>query len=338
MKRYIDFVQKPKRGQTTKEEPTTFISVPEKKPVAPAVRRATIKPAANPTSAPKTAPATKPVSTPQPISVRPHYKPDFGPIRKKPLGAPVSHTATAAPRAASAPAPAPTVRIRKPVMDMTRPVRTSVKPASTTTVKPAARPATKPPVEKPVENPAKNSVENYDDMFDNLDDIDSLFGVIEDYQPVNAQPETKKRSLFRSMSRRDTEKPSKEEFDENPEGDLAGDDLETLIEKQAEAQNLQTQQERKEASERRSSKLNEFLKAGKSPFIRTASVEKRPLSNSVATRKPNLTKISKDEPSDPATIIEKPEKDAHVGIIVTVILTIVFGAAIGTAAFLLLPK
>jgi hypothetical protein len=203
---------------------------------------------------------------------------------------------------------------------------------------PAARPATKPPVEKPVENPAKNSVENYDDMFDNLDDIDSLFGVIEDYQPVNAQPETKKRSLFRSMSRRDTEKPSKEEFDENPEGDLAGDDLETLIEKQAEAQNLQTQQERKEASERRSSKLNEFLKAGKSPFIRTASVEKRPLSNSVATRKPNLTKISKDEPSDPATIIEKPEKDAHVGIIVTVILTIVFGAAIGTGAFLLLPK
>ena len=334
MKRYIDFVQKPKRGQTTKEEPTTFISVPEKKPAAPAIRRATIKSAANPTFAPKTAPATKPVSTPQPISVRPHYKPDFGPIRKKPLGAPVSHTATAAPRAASAPTQAPTVRIRKPVMDMTKPVRASVKPASTITTKPvvapAARPTTKPPVEKPVEN--------YDDMFDNLDDIDSLFGVIEDYQPVNAQPETKKRSLFRSMSRRDTEKPSKEEFDENPEGDLAGDDLETLIEKQAEAQNFQTQQERKEASERRSSKLNEFLKAGKSPFIRTASVEKRPLSNSVATRKPNLTKISKDEPSDPATIIEKPEKDAHVGIIVTVILTIVFGAAIGTAAFLLLPK
>ena len=80
---------------------------------------------------------------------------------------------------------------------------------------------------------------------------------------------------------------------------------------------------------------------GKSPFIRTtATVEKRPLSNSVSQRKPATpaTPAVEEKPSAPVTIIEKPEKDAHIGIIVTVILTIVFGAAIGTVAFLLLPK
>lgn len=78
----------------------------------------------------------------------------------------------------------------------------------------------------------------------------------------------------------------------------------------------------------------------KSPFIRTtANVEKRPLSNSIPAKKPVVkTPQIVEEASAPVTIIEKPEKDAHVGIIITVILTIVFGAAIGTVAFLLLPK
>jgi len=46
----------------------------------------------------------------------------------------------------------------------------------------------------------------------------------------------------------------------------------------------------------------------------------------------------KEEPLGPMTIIEKPEKDSKVGMVVAIILTIILGAAAGTVAFLLLPK
>ena len=48
--------------------------------------------------------------------------------------------------------------------------------------------------------------------------------------------------------------------------------------------------------------------------------------------------VPKEEPKGPVTIITKPEKDAHVSMVVAVILTIILGAAAGTVAFLLLPK
>lgn len=46
----------------------------------------------------------------------------------------------------------------------------------------------------------------------------------------------------------------------------------------------------------------------------------------------------KNTKKGPVTIIEKPEKDSKVGMIVAIILTIILGAAAGTVAFLLLPK
>lgn len=334
MKRYIDFVQKPKKGQTSTEAATTFISVPEKKatPVRPAATHPT---AAHPTATP-------------------HYKPDFGPIRKKPLAAPAARpTATSTP--VSVPHP------RRVVMDMTRPmhasrvsatpvaspavkpvtkpvarpattaaIRPAVKPVTKPVVKPAARPATRPavkPTPRPVEKPVENFENTPDDELDNLDDFDSIFGVIEDYHPVNNPPKIAKRPLsapgHHLLSRRQAKAEKQPEIleTEEPENSEITDSVNP------------------EAETKRSNKITEQLKAGKSPFIRTNSIEKRPLSNSVAPKKPVITaKTVKEEFSDPATIIEKPEKDAHIGIVVTVILTIVFGAAIGTAAFLLLPK
>lgn len=73
----------------------------------------------------------------------------------------------------------------------------------------------------------------------------------------------------------------------------------------------------------------------KSPFINQEKVQKRPLSKNVYQKK--ITP-PKEEPKGPVTIISKPESQAHVGLIVTVILTIILGAAAGTVAFLLLPK
>lgn len=71
-------------------------------------------------------------------------------------------------------------------------------------------------------------------------------------------------------------------------------------------------------------------------FVNTEKIEKRPLSKSVATKKPVV--LPKKEISDPARIIAKPEKDSKAGLIIAVILTIILGAAAGTVAFLLLPK
>lgn len=74
----------------------------------------------------------------------------------------------------------------------------------------------------------------------------------------------------------------------------------------------------------------------KSPFINQNKVVKRPLSGNIYRKE--IAVAVKEEPKGPVTIIAKPEKNSHVGVIVTIILTIILGAAAGTVAFLLLPK
>ena len=76
-------------------------------------------------------------------------------------------------------------------------------------------------------------------------------------------------------------------------------------------------------------------KAPKSPFINLDKVVKRPLSKNVYRKE---IKVPEEIPKGPVTLITKPEKDARIGIVVTIILTIILGAAAGTVAFLLLPK
>jgi hypothetical protein len=71
-------------------------------------------------------------------------------------------------------------------------------------------------------------------------------------------------------------------------------------------------------------------------FVNTEKIRKRPLSKSTAPKKEVIPK--EETPSAPVTIIDKPEKDSKVGLIVTIIITIILGAAAGTVAFLLLPK
>ena len=78
-------------------------------------------------------------------------------------------------------------------------------------------------------------------------------------------------------------------------------------------------------------------------FLKT-EVNKRPLSKNVYTKESTvLSKETKElkevkAPSGPVTIINKPEKDSKVGLVVTILITIILGAAAGTVAFLLLPK
>lgn len=79
------------------------------------------------------------------------------------------------------------------------------------------------------------------------------------------------------------------------------------------------------------------MKIPERPFVNMEKVEKRPLSRNVYQPR-NVVTAPKEEPQGPITIIEKPEKDSRIGLIVTIIITIILGAAAGTVAFLLLPK
>ena len=79
----------------------------------------------------------------------------------------------------------------------------------------------------------------------------------------------------------------------------------------------------------------DVLKTPRTPFINQEKVIKRPLSKNVYQKK---VETPKEEPKGPVTIITKPEKDAHAGLIVAIIITIILGAAAGTVAFLLLQE
>lgn len=77
----------------------------------------------------------------------------------------------------------------------------------------------------------------------------------------------------------------------------------------------------------------------KPQFINQEKIVKRPLSKNVYPKKSVEAKETAiKETKEPVAIIAKPEKQAHAGLIVTIILTIILGAAAGTVAFLLLPK
>ena len=79
----------------------------------------------------------------------------------------------------------------------------------------------------------------------------------------------------------------------------------------------------------------EKMRVPQARFVNTEKVAKRPLSKNVYQKK---IVEPKEEPQGLVTIIHKPEKDSKVGLIVTIIITIILGAAAGTVAFLLLPK
>jgi len=111
--------------------------------------------------------------------------------------------------------------------------------------------------------------------------------------------------------------------------------------KEAKAKNLLSKQTAEKVAK---PKLNQAgtsatFKTPSTPFINQEKVEKRPLSKNMYNKQPVVKKeVEKAESKGPVTIIAKPEKDAHVSVVVTIIITIILGAAAGTVAFLLLPK
>ena len=90
-----------------------------------------------------------------------------------------------------------------------------------------------------------------------------------------------------------------------------------------------------ETAARKADNLDQSFKTPQTHFVNTEKVVKRPLSKNVYQKK---IVEPKEEPQAPVTIIHKPEKDSKMSLVVTIIITIILGAAAGTVAFLLLPK
>lgn len=107
------------------------------------------------------------------------------------------------------------------------------------------------------------------------------------------------------------------------------------VEKKGRASDSKNKKSSDKKSKVKNSGASSEYKTPKSPFINLDKVTKRPLSKNVYKKE---VAAPKEVPKGPVTIINKPEKESHIGLIITIIITIILGAAAGTVAFLLLPK
>ena len=150
------------------------------------------------------------------------------------------------------------------------------------------------------------------------------FGIIEDYTPVDS-----KRPAFINSAKVDKRPLSgRREEVKNPSVDLE-DEL-----KVAKSEDLTKRKfDAEKAPEAPKPAPREFEKP---KFINTHLIEKRPLSKTNYRNRISVANVEETTAS-PVTIIDKPEKDSRIGFIITVILTILLGAAVGTVAFLLIP-
>ncbi len=149
------------------------------------------------------------------------------------------------------------------------------------------------------------------------------YGVIEEFRPKFVKTEVEKRPLSRSHF---TNK--KTELTAAKAQKVGLKEVSKPVEKPVEKPE-KTENNKKSAEDKAK------MKIPKSPFINQAKVAKRPLSKNIYER---TVKPTEEVPTGPVTIISKPEKDTKISLVVTIILTIILGAAAGTVAFLLLPK
>ncbi|MBR2710672.1 hypothetical protein IKF02_03555 [Candidatus Saccharibacteria bacterium] len=144
------------------------------------------------------------------------------------------------------------------------------------------------------------------------ENVGPKFGVIEDFQQKFVKTEVKKRPLNNAQK-------AKEEL-------AAAKAKKILKESKVDKPAVEVKEE---------APKEDTLKVPKSRFVNTEKVKKRPLSKNVYQKE---VVALEEKPTGPITIISKPEKDSKAGLIVTIIITIILGAAAGTVAFLLLPK
>lgn len=241
---------------------------------------------------------------------------DFAPAKKRTTTAPAKTVSAPAPKPAPV-QPVTAVFVRRTVVKEVKPVQ-PVRPVA----KPVAKPVT--PVQeapKPVAKPAPKP-ETFEPTAKTFATTRELsYGVIEDYEPFFTAAKVEKRPLS-------TPRPSAE---------LAEAKAKKVRSSLFGSNSKKNKEGKAPIKEAPVAKEPEFqaLKTPDTPFVKSVQVEKRPLSKNVY-KKPAPTPV--EAPTGPVKIIDKPEKDSHIGPIIAIILTIILGAAVGTVAFLLLPK
>ena len=158
------------------------------------------------------------------------------------------------------------------------------------------------------------------------------YGIIEEYRPKFVKTEIKKRPLGQP----DGKFAKKADIKELKARKIVGKKAEGVSKASANsgATGVSNTAEKKAVSDKKSEATLK-VPAAKTRFVNTDKIEKRPLSKTIYKKK---VVAPKEEPKGPVTIIEKPEEGSRVGIVITIIITIILGAAAGTVAFLLLPK
>lgn len=231
---------------------------------------------------------------------------DFAPAKKRIAPAP----AKAAPKPAPL-QPSTTVFVRRTVVQTALPARPAQPAAPIQTTRPTQ------PTPKPAQKP--ETFEPAAKTFATTRELS--YGVIEDYEPFFTGAKVEKRPLS-------APRPSAE-LTEAKAKKVRSPLFGPSAKKAKEAKDSKNQAP--------VAKEPEFqaLKTPSTPFVKSVQVEKRPLSKNVY-KKPSPAPV--EAPTGPVAIIDKPEKDSHIGPIIAIILTIILGAAVGTVAFLLLPK
>lgn len=219
----------------------------------------------------------------------------------------------------------------------------------------AVKPAAVKPVIKPME-PAVSVVrkkaseswidEDWDEeglaieeMFaEKLDDSPDKLGVIEDFQPKFVQADVKKRPLGKKSVARAITKPAAKSDAKVKIGVGAEPEIKSGVSLGAKPVVKPVAKPVVKPGAKPVAKPKVGPRGPRVAFVNVNKIEKRPLSSSgyANVRKPLPYK--REEPKGPEKIITKPEKDSNAGLIITIVVTIILGAAAGTVAFLLLPK
>lgn len=234
--------------------------------------------------------------------------------------------------------------------------KTRVKPSVRIGVKPGVKSGVKPAI-KPVMKKKASEFWIDEDWADDGLAIEEMFaekpdssmdklGVIEDFQPKFVQgADVKKRPLGRKLAKSVAKPAMKSGVKAGVKAttrSAAGAGVKTVARPAAGAGVKAATRPAMGAVAKPLAEPGARYKGGprgpRAAFVNVNKIEKRPLSRSgyASVRKPIPYK--REEPKGPEKIITKPEKDSNAGLIITIVVTIILGAAAGTVAFLLLPK
>ncbi len=176
----------------------------------------------------------------------------------------------------------------------------------------------------------------------------AAFGVFEDYVPIDSRKagyyaaNFEKRPLsepVRSSKAAASSANSATHVSDTSEAELKAAKAEKILKRPDLKAGLRSEKGTNNSADTKSSE--EKAKSEPKPtiqtprFINTHNIEKRPLSK---TNYQARAEAPKNVLSDPVTIVDRPENESRLGLILTIIFTIILGAAVGTIAFLLMPK